>query len=104
MHLAGHGYPGPTEILARLTGTEDYAMMLVTDELKVIHVSTHVSLREAIERVRPERELAVMQLAHDALRKLGVESPKVAVAGLNPHAGERSEERRVGKECRSRGS
>ena len=88
MHLAGHRYPGHTEILAELTGTEDYAMMLVTDELKVIHVSTHVSLREAIERVRPERELAVMQLAHDALRKLGVESPKVAVAGLNPHAGE----------------
>ncbi len=88
MHLAGHKYPGHTEILAELTGTEDYAMMLVTDELKVIHVSTHVSLREAIERVKPERELAVMRLAHDALRKLGVENPKVAVAGLNPHAGE----------------
>jgi 4-hydroxythreonine-4-phosphate dehydrogenase len=88
MHLAGHKYPGHTEILAELTGTEDYAMMLVTDELNVIHVSTHVSLREAIERVRPERELAVIRLAHDALRKLGVESPRVAVAGLNPHAGE----------------
>jgi 4-hydroxythreonine-4-phosphate dehydrogenase len=88
MHLAGHKYPGHTEILAELTGTKDYAMMLVTDELKVIHVSTHVSLREAIERVRPDRELAVIHLAHDALRKLGVENPKVAVAGLNPHAGE----------------
>jgi 4-hydroxythreonine-4-phosphate dehydrogenase len=88
MHLAGHKYPGHTEILAELTGTQDYAMMLVTDELKVIHVSTHVSLREAIERVKPERELAVMRLAHDSLRKLGVETPKVAVAGLNPHAGE----------------
>src|SRR5918997_2774294 len=88
MHLAGHNYPGHTEILAELTSTEDYAMMLVTDELKVIHVSTHVSLREAIERVRPERELAVMRLAHDALRKLGVDNPRVAVAGLNPHAGE----------------
>ncbi len=88
MHLAGHKYPGHTEILAELTGTDDYAMMLVTDELKVIHVSTHVSLREAIERVKPERELAVMRLAHGSLRKLGVETPKVAVAGLNPHAGE----------------
>src|SRR5918993_1948355 len=88
MHLAGHKYPGHTEILAQLTGTEDYAMMLVTDELKVIHVSTHVSLREAIERVQPERELAVIRLAHVSLKKLGVESPKVAVAGLNPHAGE----------------
>jgi 4-hydroxythreonine-4-phosphate dehydrogenase len=88
MHLAGHNYPGHTEILAQLTGTKDYAMMLVTDELKVIHVSTHVSLREAIERVRPERERAVIRLAHDSLRKLGIEEPKVAVAGLNPHAGE----------------
>jgi 4-hydroxythreonine-4-phosphate dehydrogenase len=88
MHLAGHKYPGHTEILAELTGTRDYAMMLVTDELKVIHVSTHVSLREAIERVEPERELAVIRLAHDSLRRLGVENPKVAVAGLNPHAGE----------------
>jgi 4-hydroxythreonine-4-phosphate dehydrogenase len=88
MHLAGYKYPGHTEILAELTGTKAYAMMLVTDELKVIHVSTHVSLREAIERVKPERELAVMRLAHDALRKLGVEDPRVAVAGLNPHAGE----------------
>jgi 4-hydroxythreonine-4-phosphate dehydrogenase len=88
MHLAGHRYPGHTEILARLTGTEDYAMMLVTDELKVIHVSTHVSLREAIERVEPERELAVIRLAHGSMQKLGVESPRVAVAGLNPHAGE----------------
>ena len=88
MHLAGHKYPGHTEILANLTGTEDYAMMLVTDELNVIHVSTHVSLREAIERVMPERELAVIRLAHASLRKLGVESPRVAVAGLNPHAGE----------------
>jgi 4-hydroxythreonine-4-phosphate dehydrogenase len=88
MHLAGHKYPGHTEILAELTGTKDYAMMLVTEELNVIHVSTHVALREAIERVRPERELAVIRLAHDALRKLGVEKPRVAVAGLNPHAGE----------------
>jgi 4-hydroxythreonine-4-phosphate dehydrogenase len=88
MHLAGHGYPGHTEILAELTGTKYYAMMLVTDELKVIHISTHVSLRGAIERVEPRRELAVIRLAHESLRKLGVESPRVAVAGLNPHAGE----------------
>ena len=88
MHLAGHKYPGHTEILANLTGTEDYAMMLVTDELKVIHVSTHVSLKEAIERVQPERELAVIRLAHASMQKLGVENPRVAVAGLNPHAGE----------------
>ena len=88
MHLGGHSYPGHTEILADLTGTEDYAMMLVAEDLRVIHVSTHVALRDAIERVTPERELAVIHLAHDALKKLGVEEPRIAVAGLNPHAGE----------------
>ncbi len=88
MHLAGHRYPGHTEILAELTATENYAMMLVTPELKVIHVSTHVALKEAVERATTERELAVIRLAHASLRKLGVERPRVAVAGLNPHAGE----------------
>lgn len=88
MHLGGHKYPGHTEILAELTGTEDYAMMLVAEDLRVIHVSTHVALREAIERATPERELAVIHLAYDALKKLGVEEPRIAVAGLNPHAGE----------------
>jgi 4-hydroxythreonine-4-phosphate dehydrogenase len=88
MHLGGFKYPGHTEILAELTCTKDYAMMLVANELRVIHVSTHVSLKEAIERVQPERELAVIHLAQDALSKIGVEDPKIAVAGLNPHAGE----------------
>ena len=88
MHLAGHKYPGHTEILAELTGTKDYAMMLVTEDLRVIHISTHVALREAIERVEPERELAVIRLAHETLRRIGVENPRIAVAGLNPHAGE----------------
>ncbi len=88
MHLAGHKYPGHTEILAELTGTKDYAMMLVTEDLRVIHISTHVALREAIERVEPERELAVIRLAHGTLRRIGVENPRIAVAGLNPHAGE----------------
>ena len=88
MHLGGFKYPGHTEVLAELTGTQDYAMMLVTPELKVIHVSTHVALREAIERATVERELAVIRLANASMRKLGVEHPRVAVAGLNPHAGE----------------
>ena len=88
MHLAGHRYPGHTEVLAELTGVRDYAMMLVTDELRVIHVSTHVSLEEAIRRVEPERELTVIRLADRSLKLLGVEQPRVAVAGLNPHAGE----------------
>jgi 4-hydroxythreonine-4-phosphate dehydrogenase len=88
MHLAGHRYPGHTELLAELTGVRDYAMMLVTDDLRVIHVSTHVALEEAIRRVQPERELTVIRLADRSLKLLGVEHPRVAVAGLNPHAGE----------------
>jgi 4-hydroxythreonine-4-phosphate dehydrogenase len=88
MHLGGFKYPGHTEILAELTGTKDFAMMLQTEELRVIHVSTHVPLREAINRVKKERVLTVIRLARDALAKIGVDEPKIAVAGLNPHAGE----------------
>jgi 4-hydroxythreonine-4-phosphate dehydrogenase len=88
MHMGGYEYPGHTEILAELTGTKDFAMMLQTEELRVIHTSTHVSLREAIDRVSKERVLTVIDLARDALAKIGVDEPKIAVAGLNPHAGE----------------
>jgi 4-hydroxythreonine-4-phosphate dehydrogenase len=88
MHLAGFRYPGHTEVLAELTGVRDYAMMLVTDDLRVVHVSTHVALSEAIRRVQPDRELTVIRLADRSLRLLGVQRPRVAVAGLNPHAGE----------------
>jgi 4-hydroxythreonine-4-phosphate dehydrogenase len=63
-------------------------MMLVAGKLRVCHVSTHVSLAKAIERVRAERILQVVQLAHDGVRQLGIEKPHIAVAGLNPHAGE----------------
>ena len=88
MHMGGYEYPGHTEILAELTGTKDFAMMLRTEALRVIHVSTHVSLREAIDRVSKERVLTVIHLARETLAKVGVDEPKIAVAGLNPHAGE----------------
>jgi 4-hydroxythreonine-4-phosphate dehydrogenase len=88
LNAAGHHYDGHTGLLAHLCGTPGATMMLVADRLRVSHVSTHVSLREAIERVRPERILKVLQLTHDAVRRLGVEKPRLAVAGLNPHAGE----------------
>jgi 4-hydroxythreonine-4-phosphate dehydrogenase len=88
MHQAGLRYPGHTEILADLTNTEHYAMMLVGKDLRVIHISTHVSLLEAVTRVRHGRELTVIRLAHQTLRRLGISSPRIAVAGLNPHAGE----------------
>ena len=88
LNLAGHHYAGHTEIYADLTGTADYAMMLANDNLRVVHVSTHVSLREACDRVKKDRVYRVIRLADRACRDLGIDRPKIAVAGLNPHAGE----------------
>lgn len=86
--LAGHHYAGHTEIYADLTGTRDYSMLLAEGKLRVIHVSTHVSLREACDRVKKDRVLKVIRLAGAACRSLGIQNPRIAVAGLNPHAGE----------------
>ena len=88
IHLAGHPFPGHTEIFAHYTGAEKYAMLLAYEDLRVIHVSTHVSLREACDRVKKDRVLEIVRMAHGACRALGVEAPRVAVAGLNPHCGE----------------
>ena len=88
LNLAGHSYAGHTEIYADLTGTKDYSMMLAEENLRVVHVSTHVSLREACDRVKKDRVLKVIELAHNTCRSLGIGEPRVAVAGLNPHAGE----------------
>ena len=88
IHLAGHPFSGHTEIYAHYTGTEKYTMMLAYENLRVVHVSTHVSLREACDRVKKDRILEVIQLADSACRALGIKSPRVAVAGLNPHSGE----------------
>lgn len=85
---AGVRYQGHTEILADLTGTKDYAMMLMNDELRVILVSIHVSLRQAIQAVDGRTELRTIRLAHRACRQFGIAAPRIAVAGLNPHAGE----------------
>jgi 4-hydroxythreonine-4-phosphate dehydrogenase len=88
LNLAGHHYSGHTEIYAELTGTKDYSMMLADGELRVVHVSTHVSLREACERVKKDRVLKVIELADTTCKSLGIARPRIAVAGLNPHAGE----------------
>jgi 4-hydroxythreonine-4-phosphate dehydrogenase len=88
MALAGVHYPGHTEILADRCGVTDFAMMLANDELRVLLVSIHVSLAQAIAAVTIEAELRAMRLAHDACLAFGVQRPRVAVAGLNPHAGE----------------
>jgi 4-hydroxythreonine-4-phosphate dehydrogenase len=88
INRAGFHYSGHTEIYADLTHTKDYAMMLAHQNFRVIHVSTHVSLREACDRVKKDRVYRVIRLGYDAVKKLGIENPKIAVAGLNPHAGE----------------
>ncbi len=88
LNLAGHHYSGHTEIYAAFTGTEKYTMMLAHHNLRVVHVSTHVSLREACDLVKRARILDVIRIADQACKQLGIARPKVAVAGLNPHAGE----------------
>jgi 4-hydroxythreonine-4-phosphate dehydrogenase len=88
LNQAGHHYDGHTGLLAELCGVSGATMMLAAGNLRVSHVSTHVPLRVAIDRVRPERILQVLRLTDDALRRLGIAHPRLAVAGLNPHAGE----------------
>ncbi|NQD71346.1 4-hydroxythreonine-4-phosphate dehydrogenase PdxA [Sphingobacterium shayense] len=85
---AGHQFAGHTEIYAHYTGTKKYAMLLVEENMRVIHVSTHVSLREACDLVKQERILEVIDLLQDGLVSLGVSNLKIGVAGLNPHAGD----------------
>lgn len=88
LHKGGHLYPGHTEILAELTDTEDYSMLLSSPNLKVIHLTTHVGLIKAIEMINPERTYTVVKLAHETLTRAGKSQPKIAVCGINPHAGE----------------
>ncbi len=88
LHLAGHLYPGHTELLATLTHSRDYAMVLYTDKLKVIHVSTHVALRKFLDTLNQPRIETVITLADSFLKRVGFAAPRIAVAGVNPHAGE----------------
>ncbi len=88
MQLAGIRQPGHTEILAGIAGTDDFGMMLANDELRVMLVSIHVSLRDALALVTQERVLRTIRLANRGTAAFGLAKPRVAVAGLNPHAGE----------------
>lgn len=88
LNRGGYKYSGHTEIFADLTGTRDYAMMLVDQGMRVVHVTTHVSLRKACDLIKKDRVLTVIRLAHDAALRLGVAEPQVGIAGLNPHSGE----------------
>lgn len=88
MHLAGHHYDGHTELLAKLSGAKQSFMLLASDRLAAVHVSTHVSLKGATERATTERVLATIRAGNEHFRGLGIARPRIAVAGLNPHSGE----------------
>ncbi|QEX18368.1 4-hydroxythreonine-4-phosphate dehydrogenase 1 [Hypericibacter terrae] len=88
LNLAGFHYSGHTELLADLTGARDSAMLLLHGDMRVSHVSTHVALSEAVKRLTPQRLRRVVEMTVGALRRLGIERPRIAIAALNPHAGE----------------
>jgi 4-hydroxythreonine-4-phosphate dehydrogenase len=88
MNLAGYHFDGHTEILATRTQSKKYTMMLASKDFHVTHVSTHCSLRTAVERCKTDRILDVIRLTNDALKQMGINDPFIGVAGLNPHCGE----------------
>ena len=88
LHLAGHHYPGHTELLADLSGGTGPVMMLAHGDFRVSHVTTHIPLEQVPAKATPERLARVVTLTHETLIRLGLERPRIAVAALNPHAGE----------------
>jgi 4-hydroxythreonine-4-phosphate dehydrogenase len=88
LNKAGYHYPGHTEMLAALTGVRGSVMLLAHGNMRVSHVSTHVALEDVPKRLTPERLRMVIDLTNDALLRLGIAKPKIAIAALNPHAGE----------------
>jgi 4-hydroxythreonine-4-phosphate dehydrogenase len=85
---AGHHYAGHTEIYAHYTNTKKYGMLLVEEQMRVIHVSTHVSLRQACDLVKKDRIMEVTELLLNGMKSLGATNLKIGIAGLNPHAGD----------------
>ena len=88
LHAGGHKYPGHTELLAKLSGTEEVSMMLATPKMRVIHVTTHIGLLDAIEKIEPALVERTIRRGHDALVRSGMARPRIAVCAINPHAGE----------------
>jgi 4-hydroxythreonine-4-phosphate dehydrogenase len=88
LHMGGHNYPGHTEMLAALTGTPEVSMMLATPRLRVIHVTTHVGLLDAIAMIEPGLVERTIRRGWEALRRAGLEDPHIGVCAINPHAGE----------------
>ncbi|MFP5210412.1 MAG: 4-hydroxythreonine-4-phosphate dehydrogenase PdxA [Acidobacteriota bacterium] len=88
LHAGGHNFPGHTELLAHLTGTQEVSMMLTTPKMRVLHVTTHIGLIDAIAKIEPGLVERTIARGHHALVKAGIANPKIAVCGINPHAGE----------------
>jgi 4-hydroxythreonine-4-phosphate dehydrogenase len=88
LRAAGHRYPGHTELLAELTHTPEVSMMLMAENLRVIHVTTHIGLLDAVELIDDARVERTILRGHALLERIGIESPRIAVCGINPHAGE----------------
>jgi 4-hydroxythreonine-4-phosphate dehydrogenase len=88
LQAAGHKFPGHTELLAELTGTPEVSMMLVAPKLRVIHVTTHIGLVDAIRKIEPGLVERTIRRGYDTLVKAGIVDPSIGVCGINPHAGE----------------
>ena len=88
LHAAGHKYPGHTELLAQLTGTDEVSMLLMAPRLRVIHVTTHIGLLDAVERIEPGLVERTIARGRELLVRAGIANPRIAVCGINPHAGE----------------
>jgi len=88
INSAGHKFAGHTEIYGEYTNSDKFTMMLADRDFRVVHVSTHVSLRDACDAVKKDRVTDVIRMANEGCKNLGIKNPKIAVAGLNPHAGE----------------
>ncbi|HVT98610.1 MAG TPA: 4-hydroxythreonine-4-phosphate dehydrogenase PdxA [Acidobacteriaceae bacterium] len=110
--MAGHKFPGHTELLAHLTGTPEVSMMLTTPKLRVLHVTTHIGLLDAIEKIEPGLVERTIARGQEALARIGIAKPRIAVCGINPHAGEHGlfgrgeEETKLApaiEKCRARG-
>ncbi len=88
LHLAGHKFPGHTELLASLTETPEVSMLLVSPKLRVVHVTTHIGLIDAVEKINPGLVERTIRRGDEALRNAGIKKPRIGVCGINPHAGE----------------
>src|SRR6267378_3523230 len=88
LHAGGHWFPGHTELLAKLSGAGEVSLMLWTPKMRVIHVTAHMGLLDAIERIDAALVERTIRRGHDALVRAGVQQPRIGVCGINPHAGE----------------